>query len=139
VSAAHNEALVRRLFDAWNGADLAIVDEVVAADAVPAHEGTSPGRESWKEAVVTYRSAFPDIHYEIDDLIATDEKVAVRWTATGTDTVGFLGMPPTGVRASVGGINIYRVENRLLAEHWDQWDLAGLLQQLGALPAPTTT
>jgi len=134
----HSEALVRRLFEAWNGADTAIVDEVVAADAVPAHEGTSPGRESWKEAIAFYRSAFPDLHYEIDDLIATDEKVTVRWTATGTDTVGFMGMAPTGRRASVAGINIFRVENQLLAEHWDQWDLAGLLAQLGALPAPTT-
>ncbi len=49
-----------------------------------------------------------------------------------------MGMPPTGVRASVGGINVYRVENHLLTEHWDQRDLAGLLQQLGAMPATAT-
>src|SRR5579871_4276399 len=136
MSAEHNEALVRRLFEAWNGADPAIVDEVVAADAVRAHEGTTPGRESWKEAIAFYRSAFPDLRYEIDDLIATDEKVTARWTATGTDTVGFMGMAPTGTRASVGGISIYRAEDGLLVEHWDEWDLAGLLAQLGALPAP---
>jgi steroid delta-isomerase-like uncharacterized protein len=138
MNAAENETLVRRLFDAWNGADLAIVDEVVAPDAVPAHEGTSRGRESWKEAITTYRSSFPDIRYEIDDLIAGEDKVTVRWTATGTDTVGFMGMPATGRRATVCGINIYRIESGLLAEHWDQWDLAGLLQQLGALPSPTS-
>jgi len=135
MSAEHNEALVRRLLEAWNGAGLGIVDKVVAPDAVAAHEGTSPGRESWKEAITFYRSAFPDLHYAIDDLIATEDKVVVRWTATATDTLGFMGMPPTGIRAQAGGINIYRVEGGLLVEHWDQWDLAGLLGQLGAMPA----
>jgi len=138
MSIQHSEALVRRLFEVWNGAPVTIIDEVVAPDAVRAHEGTSPGRESWKEAVTFYRSAFPDLHYAIDDLIATDTKVTVRWTATGTDTIGFMGMPATGTRASVGGISIYRVDGGMLVEHWDEWDLAGLLRQLGALPAPVT-
>jgi predicted ester cyclase len=55
-----------------------------------------------------FRSAFPDLTYRIDDLFSAGDKVVMRWTATATDTVGFMGRPPTGPRASATGINIYR-------------------------------
>jgi len=77
-----------------------------------------------------YRSAFPDLTYRIDDLFGGGDKVVLRWTATATDTAGFMGRPPTGRRASATGINIYRIADGMLVEHWDEWDLAGLLQQL---------
>lgn len=125
-------ALVRRLWDeGWNTGDTAIVDEIVAEDAT-AHGQT--GRQAWKDAIVFYRRLFPDLHYEIDDIFSADgNRVVVRWTATGTDTVG-LGGAPTGKRASVTGVNVYRVENGKLTDHWDEWDLAGLLGQLGLIP-----
>ncbi|MGE0685162.1 MAG: ester cyclase, partial [Dehalococcoidia bacterium] len=69
-----------------------------------------------------------------DEIFGADSRVVVRWTATATDTVGLMGMPPTGKQASVTGINVYRVADGRLAEHWDEWDLAGLLQQLGVMP-----
>jgi hypothetical protein len=57
--------------------------------------------------------------------------------AVGTDTVGFMGQPPTGQQATVTGITIYRLAAGKLVEHWDEWDMAGLVQQLGAhTPAP---
>ena len=77
-----------------------------------------------------YRSAFPDLNYRIEDLFGAGDKVVLRWTANATDTVGFMGRPPTGRRASATGINIYRLAYGMLVEHWDEWDLAGLLQQL---------
>ena len=124
-------AVVRRLLEeGWNQGRLEVVDELVAQDAVPAHESTSPGRQSWKDAIVMYRSAFPDLTYRVDDLFGAGDKVVLRWTATATDTLGFMGRPPTGRRASATGINIYRFAGGMLVEHWDEWDLAGLLQQL---------
>ncbi|MGE0057735.1 MAG: ester cyclase [Dehalococcoidia bacterium] len=130
-----NEAgieLVRRLWDeGWNGGNVAVVDDVVAEDAV-AHGKT--GRQAWKDAIAFYRGMFPDLHYAVDEIFGADSRVVVRWTATATDTVGLMGMPPTGKQASVTGINVYRVADGRLAEHWDEWDLAGLLQQLGVMP-----
>jgi steroid delta-isomerase-like uncharacterized protein len=131
MSDTANLTIVRRLLEeGWNQGRLEVVDELVARDAVPAHESPSPGRQSWKDAIVMYRSAFPDLNYRIDDLFGAGDKVVLRWTATATDTVGFMGRPPTGRRASATGINIYRVADGMLVEHWDEWDLAGLLQQL---------
>ena len=72
----------------------------------------------------------------MDDVIASGDKVVVRWTAVGTDTVGFMGQRPSGDRATVTGKTIYRLADGKLVEHWDEWDLAGLLQQLGMLPTP---
>jgi steroid delta-isomerase-like uncharacterized protein len=131
VTADANLEVVRRLLEeGWNQGKVEVVDELVAPDAVPAHESTSPGRQSWKDAIVMYRSAFPDLTYRIEDLFGAGDKVVLRWTATATDTVGFMGRPPTGRQASATGINIYRLAGGVLVEHWDEWDLAGLLQQL---------
>jgi len=131
VTIESNLDVVRRLLEeGWNQGRLEVVDELVADDAVPAHDSPSPGRKSWKDAIVFYRSAFPDLRYQIDDLFGADDKVVLRWTATGTDTIGFMGRPPTGRQASVTGINIYRLADGLLVEHWDEWDLAGLMQKL---------
>ena len=127
---ANLHAVRRLLEEGWNQGRLEVVDELVARDAEPAHESPSPGRQSWKDAIVMYRSAFPDLNYRIEDLFGAGDKVVLRWTATATDTVGFMGRPPTGRRASATGINIYRIADGMLAEHWDEWDLAGLLQQL---------
>jgi steroid delta-isomerase-like uncharacterized protein len=107
-----------------------VVDELVAEVAVAAHDSSSPGRQPWKDAIIQYRSAFPDLQYRVEDLFGAGDKVVLRWTATATDTLGFMGRPATGRQASVTGINIYRLVDGLLVEHWDEWDLAGLIQKL---------
>jgi steroid delta-isomerase-like uncharacterized protein len=136
MSVEDNVAVVRRLFDVgWNQGNLAVVDELVAEDALSHHEGVVVGRDPWKQSIVMYRGAFPDLRYTIDDLIAVDDKVVARWTARGSDTVGFLGLPPTGRQAAVTGITIYRLVGGQLVEHWDEFDLAGLLQKLGIIPS----
>ena len=128
-----NIGLVKRLWsEGWNGGDVRVVDEIVAADAV-AHGKI--GRQAWKDAILFFRGAFPDLHYEMDEILpVAGGRVLVRWTATGTDTVGLMGMRPTNKRASVTGMNLYRVQGDELVAHWDEWDFAGLLQQLGVLP-----
>jgi predicted ester cyclase len=130
-----NVELVKKLWDeGWNGGRVEVVDEVVAEHAVAHHDGAPAGNQAWKDAIRFYRGAFPDLHYRIEDLIDAGDKVIVRWTATGTDTLGFMGRPPTQKVATVTGINIYRAEGGLLVEHWDEWNLAGLMQALGVLP-----
>lgn len=136
MSMERNEAVVRRLFEeGWNRGKLEALDELVSADAVPAHGAGVPGPESWKQAIQLYRGSFADLHYIIEDLFGTGDKIAVRWSATGRDTIGFMGMKPTGRSATVTGMSIYRLKDGKLVEHWDEFDMAGLLQTLGALPS----
>jgi len=131
-----SEAVVRRLFDeAWNAGDLRALDELVSPEAAPAHTDGPPGPETWKQAIEFYRGSFADLTYTIEDLIASEDRVAVRWTARGTDSIGFMGRPPTGITAVVTGMTMYRLADGMLVEHWDEFDLAGLLQKLGVIPA----
>jgi len=74
--------------------------------------------------------------FTIEDVIAEGDRVAVRWTNAGTNVGDFLGIPATGRSFSVPGIDIYRLEDGKLAEHWHVVDMYGQLIQLGLLPAP---
>ena len=77
-------------------------------------------------------AAFPDNRLTIDDMIAENDRVAVRWTAYNTHTGGeFMGIPPSGNTANIGGTTIYRLVNGRIAELWYNADVLGFLQQLG--------
>lgn len=136
-----NKALVRRAFDrVYNGGDYAVVDELVSGD-IAVHLGSMGdlhGPEALKQFHGSFRSAFPDIRFEIEDQIAEGECIVTRWSATATHTGSFQGIPPTGKRIHITGVDIDRVVGDRVVECWTMGDNLGLLQQLGALPAATT-
>jgi predicted ester cyclase len=74
-----------------------------------------------------------------DDTIGEGDKVVVRWTASGMHQGDLFGVPPTGKSVQVTGIDIFRVAGGQLAELWQNWDQLGMLQQVGAIPAPAQT
>ncbi len=114
-----NVSLVRRLVDeGWNQGKLEVLDELVAEDAVPVPDSPTSGRQSWKDEITFFRSAFPDLRIDIDDLFGAEDKVVLRWSATGTDTGGFMERPPTGRRVTSTGVNIYRIADGRMVEHW---------------------
>lgn len=78
--------------------------------------------------------AFSDIEYTIDDQIAAGDKVVERWTVSGTHTGDWLGIPATGRRITFGGMDISRLQDGRMAEHWTQVDVLSLLQQMGVIP-----
>lgn len=133
-----NEAVVRRFFEAWNEADFDAVEEVVAADAEHHNPmdppDLPPGPEGEIQLIETYRSAFPDAAIEIEDLLSDGDRVAVRWTATGTQEGEFMGVEPTGAEVDIAGFEINRVEDGRIAESWGLFDGLGLLRQLDAVP-----
>ena len=135
-----NKAIVRRIFEeVWNQNDLAVADEVVASDQVnhdPGLPGMPSGPEGLKYLVQTFRAAFPDLQFTVEDQVAEGDKVVTRWTMRGSNTGSFLGMPPTGRTVAVSGINIDRLANGKLVEHWRSADQLGMLQQLGLIPTP---
>jgi steroid delta-isomerase-like uncharacterized protein len=80
--------------------------------------------------------AFPDLDRKVDDLVAEGDRVVARWSATGTQTGPFMGMPPSGKVATNSGITIFRISGGRIVEEWSESDMLGLLQQVGALPSP---
>ncbi|HBY97013.1 MAG: ester cyclase [Ardenticatenaceae bacterium] len=135
MSAEENKAIVRRAIEeVWNKENLAIVDEIYAANYI-VHDPNAPWLEDIHQLLSIYRSAFPDLHMVIDDLIAEGNKVMERWTMTGTHRGTVVHIPPTGERVEVTGISIFRFEGGKMKEEWSSWNALGLMQQLG-LVAP---
>jgi steroid delta-isomerase-like uncharacterized protein len=139
MSTEANKAAYRRLIEeVFNRGNLAVVDELVAADAVD-HSGM-PGRpegaEGVKWAARMFRTAFPDLHFTVEDQVAEDDRLVNRFTVRGTHRGEFMGIPPTGRQVTVGGIDLIRVRDGRAVEHWVHMDMLGLMQQLGVIPAP---
>jgi predicted ester cyclase len=78
-------------------------------------------------------AAFPDIRLTIEDQVITADKVATRWTAEGTHTGPSANIQPTGRRVRIDGLIVDHVSGDRVVERWEQWDQAGMLQQLGLL------
>lgn len=132
-----NKMLARKVFeDIQSQGNLALVDEIVAGDYV----GHTPlddihGPEGAKQYDAMLREAFPDLQITVEDQIAEGDKAVTRWTFRGTHKGEFQGMPPTGKQVTMTGITIFRIANSKIVEGWNNPDLLGLLQQLGAIPA----
>jgi steroid delta-isomerase-like uncharacterized protein len=142
LSADEHKATARRLVEAWNGAALELLDEIVAPDYLfhdPADPTMPRGPEGAKQQIRAFRTAFPDLHLTIEDEIAEGDKVVQRLSATGTHQGPLLGIPPTGKAVRTSSIEVMRIAEGKIAEHWDELDLLGLLQQLGAIPTPGTS
>jgi steroid delta-isomerase-like uncharacterized protein len=135
MSAEENKALARRVIEEmFNNGNLDVADELIAPDYVD-HDPAMPeeihGPEGFKEYVSMYRSAFPDIHIEIEDQIAEGDKVTTRWTGTGTHEGDLAGIAPTGNRVTLPGMEIVRISDGKLVEGWEGYDSMTMMRQLG--------
>jgi steroid delta-isomerase-like uncharacterized protein len=134
-----NKALSRRAIEEiFNAGNLDVADEIVAPDHIhhdPAMPEEGHGIDHFKQFATMYRTAFPDVHIEIEDQIAEGDKVAYRWVGKGTHEGDLMGIAPTGNRVTVAGITIDRIADGKIAETWENYDAMGMMQQLGALPA----
>ena len=123
-----NKAIARRTIEEfWNQGDLAVADEIYASDFV-FHDPVNPGirgPEGYKQLAATYLTAFPDLHFTIEDMTAEGDKVAVRWSTTATHKGEFMGIPPTGRQAPVTGITIQRNVAGKVVDEWAIWDAVG--------------
>jgi len=140
MSVEENKALVARIADdIWNQGNLAVVADIMAPDARyhgPHMPGGCGGRDDWRNAIEMYRGAFPDSRVMFEELLACEDKIVGRWSATGTHRGELPGVEPTGRRIAITGITIYRMKRRRIVEAWEQLDLLGMWQQLGLLARP---
>lgn len=138
ASTAENKAVVRRLMEeVWSKGDLSVADEIIAASYVN-HDPSTPesgsGPEAYKQVVTLYRDAFPDAKFDIDDMVAEGDKVAIRYTCRGTHRGELKPIPATGKPVTITGMLIFRVSRGRIEEGWVNWDTLGLLRQLGVVP-----
>ena len=139
MSTEANKASVRRFYDeVFNKKNRAAIDEFIDPNHVDhaAPPGTPGGLKGVKQTLNMYLTAFPDLHFTVEDIIAEGDKVVTRLTCRGTQQGEFMGIPPTGKQAAVTAIDINRYAGGKSVEHWLNMDTLGLLQQLGAIPAP---
>lgn len=139
MSAEENKALSRRFFkEFWDQKNLAVADELLAPnhlDHTPGSPPLPPGPEGFKQFASVFMTAFPDLRLTIDDQVAEGDRVVTRWTSSGTHTGSLMGIPPTGKPIIVTGITINQIVGGKATETWTNFDMLGLLQQIGVVPA----
>lgn len=135
-----NKQLIQEAIETGlNRGDMDAFDEFFGPDFIEHEElppGTPAGREGVKAATAIMRTAFPDLKITIADMVAEGDKVAVRLTWSGTQDGEFMGMPPTGKSFSMNVMDIFRIEDGKIAEHWGVSDSMAMMTQLEMLPAP---
>jgi steroid delta-isomerase-like uncharacterized protein len=135
---AETKTLVRRWFEeVWNKGRVAAIDELLAPNGVVHGLGEDmQGAAAFKPFHAAYRDAFPDVKIELEDLIAEEDKVAFRWSATATHKGNGLNFAATNRPVRFSGMGIIRVENGKLVEGWNIFDQLGMMQQLGVVNLP---
>ena len=133
-------AIARRFFDeVFSEGKLDLVEELFASNYVghpSGYEKATRGPDGVKEYVGALRGAVSDLTVTVEDQFAEGDKVVTRWIARGTHDGELMGVAPTGRTAAVTGITIQRFQGGRVVEGWTNWDLMGLLQQLGVAPGP---
>jgi steroid delta-isomerase-like uncharacterized protein len=141
MSGEEYKALFREsLEEIWNRGNLSAIEKFYTADYV-SHDPSSPepikGYEGIRQFVTMYRGAFPDLRITIEDQVCEGDKVVTRWTARGTHMGELMGIAPTGKFMTVTGMDIGRIGKGRITEEWSNYDALGMLQQIGAIPAPS--
>jgi steroid delta-isomerase-like uncharacterized protein len=140
TTAAENGAVARRWFEeALNDADLAVLDEILAAEFTyhSAALGEVTAEEAAEKVLGPILTGFPDAHYTVEEAFTGEEVVTLIWSAQGTQTGDFQGHAPTGNTAKWTGINVYRFACGRVVEVWAESDALGRLRQLGVIGTPT--
>ncbi len=134
-----NKDLNRRFFqEVFNDHNVDAMDELLADDFVE-HQifpGFTQDREGAKQFFSYMFQAFPDLRAEIEDMVASGDRVGIRSTFYGTHQGEFLGVPATGKQVAIGAMDIVRVADGRATDRWGIFDAMSMMMQLGVIPAP---
>jgi steroid delta-isomerase-like uncharacterized protein len=121
------EALVRRWLEAIRDGNVAVFDELLTENVCDS-SGATPafGSESFKGRARAVHAAISEIEVAVDELVVEGDRIAWRWSLSGTHTGAFAGIAASGRRVSLRGVNFQRVQSGRVAEHWTLADLSGL-------------
>ncbi len=126
------EATVRRFYEAMRTGDTSVADEILAPawEDIPLAPGISAGPDGYRQTVAFLRAAFPDLRADIEDILVTGDRVAVRVLARGTHEGEILGVAPTGRAVEFRAFDFHRLEQGRIVQSWHLEDFFGLLAQL---------
>jgi steroid delta-isomerase-like uncharacterized protein len=128
-----NKALVRRFIrEIFEQGHLEAVEELCADDFI-GHTWGNADKEDLKQAMGRVAKGLADAHFTIDDMIAEDDQVAVRVTASARQVGEFMGMPAGGRTYEIGEMHIFRIRDGKVVEHWHQFDVPEMMKQLGGV------
>ena len=133
------KTLAKRIIDEiFNNADISKLDELVTKNVV-IHDTDKElfGLDQLSQGIKNLHTAFPDLHYTIEDLLADADKVIIRCTGSGTQNGSFRGITATGKKMTYTAIIIWRFMDDKMCEHWAVSDVYGMLQQLDAIQIVT--
>jgi predicted ester cyclase len=134
MSLHENKVLVRRFIEqVFEAGRSEAVDGLVTPDFV-SHGLPGSGPDVMKQAIARVGKGLTGARFEIDDVIAEGDRVAVRVTSSATQSGLFMGMEPTGKTYTIEEIHVFRIADGRIAEHWHQMDALGMMRQLGATP-----
>jgi steroid delta-isomerase-like uncharacterized protein len=131
------QRLVNDLVDSWNSHDVDRAAEFYSPDYIGNDRGQSAahrGREGIRAFLTGYLTAFPDLHFQTDEILVDSNRVALAWTARGTHRGAILRIPPTGRVIAVRGVSLLTIENAQVKRATYFWDVAELLRAVGLLP-----
>ena len=138
MTAAENKVLVRRFNEGirqfFQDGDVSGLDEICSPEFVHHGPGMPPDLEGFKQMGLMFRAAISDMEVDVEDLIAEGDRVVDRITVRGTHTGELMGVPPSGKRFEMQEIHIARIVDGKIAERWTQFDMFGLLHQIGGIP-----
>lgn len=138
MSLEENKTIIRRYFtQVIEQCNEEILGELMAQDVI-AHDATDSkpklGLESVKQVLKLFHTAFPSFRCPLYDLLAEGNKVVARWGLRGSHQGPFLGIPASGNVVEVSGMMLFRLRDRKIVEYWGNFDMLGLMKQIGALP-----
>ena len=111
-----------------------LVDRFVAEDYVNHNDFVADGPEGNRQFWSAFFTGLPDVRVTMEDLVVSGDRVVGRFTYRGTHTGNLLGIPATGKPVEMRSIDIWRVQNGMFVEHWDELNLMQMFQQIGVLP-----
>ena len=137
MALSDNIEIITRFEHAFRAGDQTAIDGfcdpgLVDHNPAPGHE---PTLADFKHKIAGFRAAFPDLEYDLQDIIGSGDSVATRWVVTGSQQQEFMGIPASGQPVRVEGMNFYRLKDGRVTDMWMQFDGVALMQQLGAIPA----
>ncbi len=136
---ADNKAIIRRLYEeVWNKRKLEVISEIISPSHAlhgPNVAGSAVGPEAYKRQLLAFLAGYSDLHFTVEDVITENDKVVACWTFSGTHRGDYMGIPATNKKVSMDGITIHHLAGGKIMDSYGNWDLLGMMQQLGAVPA----
>ena len=131
--------ILNAFIEAFNHGNLSALDMVCAPDLVDHSTAATPqrqfGLEGFKGRVHGHRVGMPDLQFSITNPTIEGELISFQWEMSGKNTGPYLGRPASGHLIQIVGMNLERLENGKIVEHWSYPDKLALMQQLGVIPA----